>query len=264
MSTLKVQIKELQNQISLSSNAQENETIIAANTNVLKRLNKSLDELTNNKRKFKAIQNISTYDDQLFPSLSDDEKNGYLINESTKLVLGDDVKVSLESAKKSISIFSEKWEEINFKAQQDDSLSDSTISLQNFTKIINNLNDSYWNKWINNLEMDFFVDEAILKQQVSLGRKDVLQKYNDFKAKFDTEKLLKDVNAGLVSSLYKLRGNLIEARDEMDRSDLPEGVAEFLKELDAPWSTPTLQLVTPTVFDWLDKQGLLSKLKISR
>ena len=50
----------------------------------------------------------------------------------------------------------------------------------------------------------------------------------------------------------------------MDTSDLPEGVAKFLKELDAPWSTPTLELLTPTVFEWLTKQGLLSKLKISR
>ena len=55
MSTLKLQVKEFQNQISLSFNAQENETIIAANSYVLKRLNKSLVDLTSKKVKFKKF-----------------------------------------------------------------------------------------------------------------------------------------------------------------------------------------------------------------
>lgn len=264
MSTLKLQIKEFQNQISLSSNTQENETIIETNSNVLKRLKKSLDELSNNQAKFSVMPLISTYDDQLLPPLGGAESNGYLMTESSELALGDDVKILLENAKEGVSIFSNKWKELNYKAQQDDSLNDSIVGLRNLTKIISGLNDKYWDKWIVSLEKNFVVEEVVLEQQTSLGKKEVYQKYNKLKANFETEKMSRNVDVDLVSSLNLLKEQLVKLREQMDSSALPEGVADFLKQLDAPWSTPTLDLVTPTVFDWLSKQGLLSKLKISR
>tara|TARA_B110000211_G_scaffold235021_1_gene308549 strand:+ start:15846 stop:16643 length:798 start_codon:yes stop_codon:yes gene_type:complete len=264
MSTLKLQIKEFQNQISLSSNTQENETIIEANSNVLKRLKKSLGELSSNQAKFSVMPLISTNDDQLLPILGSDERNGYLMTESSEFALGDDVKILLENAKEVVSIFSNKWQEVNYKAQQDDSLNDSIVGLRSFTQIISGLNDKYWDKWIVSLERSFVVEEVVLEQQTSLGKKEVYQKYNKLKVNFETEKLSRNVDVDLVSSLNLLREKLVKLREQMDRSALPEGVADFLKQLDAPWSTPTLDLVTPTVFDWLNKQGLLSKLKISR
>lgn len=262
MSTLKSQVEKLQNQIKLSSNAQENETIIKANSNILNRLNKSLSELVSNKAKFDVMPLISNLDEHLIPRLEGGE--GFLISESSGLVIGDDVKGLLVDANNSISIFTEKWKELEHKAQQDDSLQNSILSLKGLTERIGELNDKYWDKWLANLENSFVVEEVVLEQQSSLGKKETYQKYNSLKASFDTEKTSKNVNSGLVFSLNSLKEKLVTLRGEMDTSDLPEGVAKFLKELDAPWSTPTLELLTPTVFEWLTKQGLLSKLKISR
>jgi len=264
MSTLKVQVEKLQSQIKLSSNAQENETIIKANYNILNRLNKSLRELTNNKAKFDVMPIISQFDAQLIPHIEGDEFNGFLISELSELVLGDDVKKLLVDAKSSILLFSEKWKELEHEAQQDDSLNNSIVALKCLTTIISDLNDKYWEKWLINLENDFVVEEVVLEQQSSLGKKDVYQQYNKQKDNFDTEKLAIDVNSDLVTSLNNMKEKLIKLRDQMDTSDLPEGVAKFLKELDSPYSIATLNLVTPTVFEWLNKQGLLSKIKISR
>jgi hypothetical protein len=264
MSTLKFQVEQLQSQIKLSSNAQENETIIKANSNILNRLNKSLAELTSNKNKFNVMPLISELDAQLIPRIENDKSDGFLIGESSELILGDDVKALLENAKESTSLFIEKWRELEHKAQQDDSLNNSIVALRNLTKAINDINDKYWDQWLIHLENDFVVEEVVLEQQISLGKKETYQKYNRLKANFDTDKTSKNVNSGLVSSLNSLKEQLVTLRGEMDTSDLPEGVAKFLKELDAPWSTPTLELLTPTVFEWLTKQDLLSKLKISR
>jgi len=264
MSTLKSQVEKLQSQIKLSSNAQENETIIKANSIILNRLNKSLGDLTRNKTKFNVMPLISGLDEQLFPRFEDDDSDGYLISASSGLVLGDDIKGLLERAKASSSLFTEKWKELEHNAQQDDSLNNSISSLKELTTFINNLNDKYWNQWLINLKNDFVVEEAVLEQQSSLGKKDVYQQYNKLKDKFDAEKLIINVNSDLVSSLNSLKEKLVKLRGEMDTSDLPEGVSEFLKQLDAPWSTPTLELLTPSVFEWLTKQDLLSKLKISR
>lgn len=263
MSTLKFQVEKLQSQIKLSSNAQENETIIKANSNILNRLNKSLKELTNNKTKFNVIPVVSDLDEQLIPRINDEVNAGFLIYESSELVLGDDVKVLLANAKKDTSLFIEKWKELEHKAQQDDSLQNSIVSLKGFTERIGELNDKYWDKWLANLENSFVVEEVVLKQQINLGKKEVYDNYNKYKNNFDMEKTSKDINVDLVSSLNILKEKLVSLRGQMDKSNLPEGVAEFLKQLDAPWSTPTLKLLTPTVLEWLTKQGLLN-LKISR
>jgi hypothetical protein len=264
MNTLKSQVEKLQSQINLSSNAQENETIIEANSNVLKRLSKSLNELSSNQAKFSVMPLISTYDDQLLPSLGVDDSNGYLMTESSELALGDDVRILLENAKEVVSLFSDKWQEENYKAQQDDSLNDSIVGLRDFTRIISGLNDRYWNKWIVSLEKDFFEEEVVLERQIDLGKKEVYEKYNSLKGRFNVEKASKDINSGLVSSLVSLKDQLANLLDQMNTSDLPEGVAKFLKEVRSPYSTTTLQLLTPTVLEWLTKQDLLSTYKISR
>ena len=80
----------------------------------------------------------------------------------------------------------------------------------------------------------------------------------------NVEKVSKDINSGLVSSLVSLKEQLANLLDQMNTSDLPEGVAKFLKEVRSPYSTTTLQLLTPTVLEWLTKQDLLSTYKISR
>jgi len=139
MSTLKYQVEKLQNQIKLSSNAQENETIIKANSNILNRLNKSLAELTSNKAKFDVMPLISNLDEHLIPRLEGGE--GFLISESSGLVIGDDVKGLLVDANNSISIFTEKWKELEHKAQQDDSLQNSILSLKGLTERIGELNE---------------------------------------------------------------------------------------------------------------------------
>tara|TARA_R110002167_G_scaffold137654_1_gene324725 strand:- start:18816 stop:19613 length:798 start_codon:yes stop_codon:yes gene_type:complete len=265
MSTLKKQIKELQNQINLSSNAQENETIIEANTDVLKRLNDSLKMLKRAEVIFRVMPLISRLDDQLVPRRKDVENTGYLIGEGSKFVLGDDIKSLLENAKESMNIFTDKWKDINFKAQQDESLNEFDIHLKNFSEVINSLNNKYWKTWLSNLENHFVVEEIVLEQQKTIpGKKDIYSQYNNFKARFDAGKVSKDVNSSLVSSLNNLKEELIKLRAQMDRSELPKDVAKFLKELDATWSTPTLELVTPNVFEWLRNQGLLTKLKVSR
>ncbi|ALO34573.1 hypothetical protein CMT41_07480 [Colwellia sp. MT41] len=264
MSTIKLQVKELQEQISLSANAQKNETIINANSNILKRLNASLIKLERAKTKFNTMPLISSLDSQLIPHREGDESNGYLISEDKEFILGNDIESLLEGSKDSMCTFSEKWNDMNYKAQQDESLNNSIHSLESFTKIISSLNNIYWEKWVINLENDFVVEDVVLEQQTSLGKKEVYKDYNKLKATFDVEKLSKAVNSGLVSSLNYMKEELIKLRDQMDKSELPEDVVKFLKELDAPWSTPTLELVTPAVFEWLSKQGLLQKLKISR
>ncbi|AOW76239.1 hypothetical protein A3Q34_04825 [Colwellia sp. PAMC 20917] len=263
MSTLKSQVDALQVQIKLSSNSQENETIIKANTNILNRLNKSLRELTSNKTKFTVMPVVSDLDEQLIPRIDNEVNEGFLINESSELVLGDDVKALLVNAKKDTSLFIEKWKELEHKAQQDDSLHNSIVSLKDLTEKIGGLNDKYWDKWLANLENGFVVEEVVLKQQINLGKKEVYDNYNKYKNIFETEKSSMNINVDLVWSLNTLKEKLVSLRGQMDKSKLPEGVAEFLKQLDAPWSTPTLKLLTPTVLEWLTKQGLLD-LKISR
>ncbi|MBA6304935.1 hypothetical protein [Colwellia sp. MB02u-14] len=264
MSTLKSQVDKLQSQIKLSSNAQENETIIEANSNILNRLNKSLGELTSNKTKFNVIPLISQLDEQLIPSTEGDESDGFLISESSGLVLGDDIKALLDRAKVSLPLLSEKWKELGHEAQQDDSLNNSIVALKSLTKIISGLNDKYWDQWLINLEKDFFEEEAVLERQSNLGKKGIFEKYITLKARFDAEKTSKDVNSDLVSSLISLKEKLVILRGQMDTSDLPEGVAKFLKEVSSPYSTTTLELLTPKVLEWLTKKDLLSKYKVSR
>ncbi|MBA6295977.1 hypothetical protein [Colwellia sp. MB02u-9] len=264
MSTLKSQVDKLQSQIKLSSNAQENEKIIEANSNILNRLNKSLGELTSNKAKFNVIPLISQLDEQLIPSTEGDESDGFLISESSGLVLGDDIEALLESAKVSLSLFSEKWKELGHEAQQDDSLNNSIVALKSLTKIISGLNDKYWDQWLINLENDFVVEDVVLEQQTSLGKDKVYNEYNKLKAKFYVDKLSKDFNSSLVDSLNHSKEHLIKLRDQMDMSELPEDVVKFLKDLDSNYRVATLELITPDVFAWLTKQDLLSKLKISR
>jgi len=265
MSTLKFQVEKLQSQIKLSSNAQENETIIKANSNILNRLNKSLGELVSTKAKFNVMPLISSLDKQLIPRLEGGEGEGFLISELSELVLGDDVKGLLVDSKSSISHFSEKWKELEHKAQQDDSLNNSIVAVKSLTKTISSLNDNYWDQWLINLENEFFVEEIVLEQQSTIpGQSTTLATYTKAKANFDAEKLSKDINPSLVKDLHDLKSELSSLREKMDTSELPTEVAKFLKELNGIGRTPTLDLVTPTVFEWLSKQGLLPTLKISR
>eukprot|EP00916_Digyalum_oweni_P015180 GHVL01024798.1.p1 GENE.GHVL01024798.1~~GHVL01024798.1.p1 ORF type:complete len:269 (+),score=45.42 GHVL01024798.1:861-1667(+) len=268
MSTLKLQIEEFQTQIFLASHSQENETIIKANSNVLTRFNNQLTSLEDAQNKFLVMPIIPSLNDILPKNVEEyeiDELGCYFLNEQEKLKLSDSVGALLNVSKETFVTFVDMWKEINFKAQQNESLSEAINGLKTFTDAIRVLNDRYWVKWLTNLEGEFVVENVVLEQQKTIpGKKDVYDEYTRLQKKFDAKKASPDIDAHLVGELFKLTGDLVKLRLQMDTSELPEGVAKFLKELDAPWGIPTLNLVTPTVFKWLQEQGLLSKLKITR
>ena len=245
MATLLELNNTFENKLDLFEGSHNNEKKIEANTYIY-------NELHNRLSKFRISFSIL----QLILSLDSIEYNLEAIDDSLKDLM--------ESVKGSLNAYNVKWNTEQHLSQQSIELSDFTKLVTKVTSELTTYNEIQWQKWIDNLEEQFQVEEVLLEQQSLTGNKLIFDEYQSGLSKFNSLKNL-EISESLIENFVKEKNNLVSIRGDMDFTELDEDVSTFLKQLNGRFNAPTpLSLVTPKVFQWLTDNDMLASLIVKR
>jgi len=245
MTQLEEQIQTLKDQLILLEDSNKNTEIIADYELIKGKLNKN----------FVAIEKQNNLLKNLSQLPEGHEINAFSENESEQLT----------AVKFSFDTFKSKWQELDDKVRQDESMDNAQISLAKLCKILTEKNNTAWSDWVTNLSMDFYVNDASLKSQESIpGLEDIVNNYKIQKSQFMqlSENISESVDT--INILEVLSEKLQNIKKQM-KLDLPEEVKRFFDAFSFIGSHQvSLSLITPTVVKWLQENHEIDKFVVKR
>lgn len=246
MSTLKVQLQSVKNELELGKKAEESKHIIEECELIYKRLLKPHDKL---RRLISELEILRRLPDEHIQVLNSSEG---IENQSAKCMH------NLES-------FKALWETKNYQARSHDELANAEVSLEGLVEALGQAIRECWGLWVEHITRKVAVESIKLESQKNLPGLDKV--YNGYVASQNQlNGLLKRIPSEptAIDTINSLCERMVELKSEMQWNIDPE-IADFFDRLDRdPQNKVPLSLLSRKVMTWLEEQGYLDQFVIQR
>jgi hypothetical protein len=178
----------------------------------------------------------------------------------------DNMKDGVTSTSGLLKILEDKWNIIDYKITQDDSLDNCVQSIKTLTKLITDTNKLVWQTWSNQLFDSFNITDAELSSIEHIDKYKVI--YTTFKngrTSFKEKTLNLPTEVSQIDELQVLANQLQLLIKDID-FDIPEEVKVFFDHIYNPicGNKAPLTLLTPEVLQWIESNNESANFSVGR
>lgn len=245
MTTIKQQMADLKNEITLNQQADNKKHILSELETIREPLSRANSAMQSMLDSYHILQNLPE-------------------DTPEKIEFSQEIKEGAKTAKFALESFYNLWHQEEHRARQGNDFANTLNTLGSVLSSCQTTITDCWQKWVNALRSEVHLEPILLESQKNIpGLKQVYEDFVLYRDRFQelTKRFPEDLD--IINELVQLRDQLVELKGKM-QFDLPKDVGVFFNDLNSLHHQVSLTLLTTDVIEWLKNHDMLDEFVVSR